>query len=133
MTIGSLLVMTGVARAQPPFNQEGLYTVQQADRGEALYRRECERCHAPDLAGGKVVPEMVGQTFAARWNGRTIGDLFERILVSMPPDHPSGMDRRDTTDIVAFILAANGFPPGDHALPGEVAILSQYPFAPPDP
>jgi len=112
---------------------DGVYTKQQASHGEILYRRVCERCHAPDLAGGKVVPEMVGGRFATRWSGRTVGDLFERVSASMPPEDPSGVARQDKADIVAFILSVNGFPPGDRVLPDRLDVLDRLAFAPAEP
>ena len=102
---------------------EGIYTNTQANRGQVLYHNVCESCHAPDLAGGKVVPEMVGQTFVARWSGQTVGDLFERVLVSMPEDDPSSVSRQAKADIVAFVLRVNGFPAGDAELADRTEVL----------
>ena len=107
---------------------EGIYTNTQANRGQVLYHNVCESCHAPDLAGGKVVPEMVGQTFVARWSGQTVGDLFERVLVSMPEDDPSSVSRQAKADIVAFVLRVNGFPAGDAELADRTEVLNRFAF-----
>jgi len=106
----------------------GIYTSAQANRGAVLYCDSCESCHAPDLAGGKVVPEMVGPTFIARWSGRMVGRLYERVLESMPEDDLSSVSRQEKADIVAFILRANGFPAGDDELADRNEILDQFLF-----
>ena len=108
--------------------QQGIYSNEQADRGQVLYHAVCESCHAPDLAGGKVVPEIVGPTFIARWTGRTVGQFFERVVVSMPEADPSSVTRQDKVDIVAFVLRANGFPPGDVALADRLDDLDRIQF-----
>jgi mono/diheme cytochrome c family protein len=36
----------------------GIFTKEQASRGEALYAQRCARCHAPDLAGGEIAPAL---------------------------------------------------------------------------
>ncbi len=107
---------------------EGVYTDEQAHRGKTLYHDVCESCHAPDLSGGKEVPELVGETFAARWRSLTVGELFERVLLSMPAADPSSVSRQDKADIVAFILWANGFPTGDQELPDQAEIVSRFVF-----
>ena len=109
----------------------GIYTEQQADRGWARYRDACESCHAPDLSGGKVVPEMVGDTFAARWTGHTVGQLLERIVVSMPVEDPASVSRHDKVDILAFILRANGFPVGETELSVHAPALERLAFEAP--
>lgn len=123
----SLIGVTAFA-PRPQFVSQGIYTNVQANRGQVLYRDLCESCHAPDLAGGKVVPEIVGQTFITRWSGRTVGYLFERVLVSMPEDDPSSVSRQAKADIVAFILRMNEFPAGDDELSDRIEILNQFTF-----
>jgi hypothetical protein len=88
----------------------------------------CESSHAPDLAGGKVVPEIVGPTFITRWSGQTVGHLFERVVVSMPEDDPSSVSRQAKADIIAFILRANRFPAGDTELPDRIEGFNRFAF-----
>ena len=42
-----------------------------------------------------------------------VGDLFERIRISMPPSGPSGVTPAQKADIVAHIMNQNKFPAGD--------------------
>ena len=45
---------------------DGIYTDEQADRGESLYQDACASCHGQDLSGGQMVPELIGGEFT--WN-----------------------------------------------------------------
>ena len=55
----------------------------------------------------------------------TVGDLFERIRISMPQDGPGRLSRQTYADILAHILAANQFPAGKTDLVPNADILKQ--------
>ena len=122
----ALTVATSARQAQSVWDR--IYTLEQAKRGELVYRDACESCHAPDLSGGKVVPGLVGEAFTGHWYGRTVGQLFEQVLVSMPEENPSDVSRREKVDILAFILRANAFPAGDRELPDRIEVLDHFLF-----
>src|SRR5437763_10232539 len=82
---------------------DGAYTLAQAKRG-ALKSGLCTSCHGDGFAGGGA-PELVGPEFLARWDGRTVGDLFELIRLTMPDDDPGALSREEYADLVAYILA----------------------------
>ena len=107
---------------------DGIYTEQQAQRGEPIYVRECAVCHAVDLTGGEATPALRGGEFLWRWNGLSMGDLFERIRVSMPQDDPRRVSRRDKADILAFLLLENDFPLGERQLGYRSEMLRQIKF-----
>ena len=54
------------------FGLRGVYTDDQARRGEAQYGRMCESCHRADLTGSDVdeIPALAWDAFLTRWNGR---------------------------------------------------------------
>jgi mono/diheme cytochrome c family protein len=104
---------------------DGVYTEEQAQRGEALYARECARCHGDTLTGGESAPPLTGGDFLANWNGLTVGDLFERIRTSMPADRPGTLSGERNADILAHVLRANQFPAGKAELGHQVEILKQ--------
>lgn len=54
---------------------DGVYTAEQAKRGEALYGEHCASCHGAALAGAEAAPALTGFEFSANWNGLTLGDL----------------------------------------------------------
>lgn len=104
---------------------DGVYTEEQASRGEALSGRECASCHGAVLTGGEEAPALVGDAFLSNWNGLTVGDLFERVRVSMPPDNPGRLSRQQIVDILAHVLRINQFPAGKTELERETEILKQ--------
>jgi cytochrome c len=107
---------------------DGVYTDEQAKRGQPLYNRYCASCHGEQLTGGEDSPPLTGGAFLANWNGLTVGDLFERIRVSMPQDRPGRLSRQQNADILGFVLSANQFPPGKTELATETERLKQIRF-----
>lgn len=103
---------------------DGVYTKQQAGRGQSSYREECLKCHAENLMGGEAAPALAGDEFLHKWNGRTAGDLFEWIRNTMPSEDPGNLSRRQYADIVAYILSVNEFPAGQKELESETAPLN---------
>src|ERR1700686_3479890 len=91
---------------------DGVYTDDQAKRGEGFYGKECASCHGGELTGGESAPPLAGDSFFANWNGLTLGDLFDRIRVSMPQNAPGSLSRKQNAAPGAFILRAPQFPAG---------------------
>jgi len=122
------LVAIGALHAQetatPRSVWEGVYTEEQAKRGETLYARECASCHRDDT-GGEEASALAGPAFLANWDGLTVGDLYQRIRVSMPPANPRQLSRRQITDILSHMLKANGFPAGKTELAQETEAMKQ--------
>ena len=111
MVIGALTAGNTVA-AQGKSQWDGIYTEAQAKRGEALYSQYCASCHGPDLAGGEMAPGLTGGEFTANWNDLSIGDLYERIRISMPQSAPGSLTRQQNSDILSYILRKMNNPVG---------------------
>lgn len=107
---------------------DGVYTAEQAKRGETLYGQHCASCHGGTLLGAEAAPALTGFEFGANWSGLTVGDLFERIRTSMPPDDPGKASAQQKADIVAHILKVGGFPAGAIELPRDQQVLSQIKY-----
>jgi mono/diheme cytochrome c family protein len=107
---------------------DGVYSTEQAKRGEALYANNCASCHGSALGGGESAPPLSGGEFFANWNGLTLGDLFDRIRVSMPADRPGKLSREQNADILAFMLSVNQFPSGKTELEHQTEVLKQIRF-----
>jgi quinoprotein glucose dehydrogenase len=101
----------------------GVYTEEQATRGETVYRTYCIACHGPELEGADMTPPLSGGSFTANWNDLTAGDLFERIRLTMPLDRPGVLMRQQNADVIAFVLKKNGWPAGSTELSRELAPL----------
>jgi mono/diheme cytochrome c family protein len=104
---------------------DGVYTEEQAKRGEGLYARECASCHRESDIGGEEATALAGPAFLANWDGLTVGDLSERIRISMPPNAPKRLSGRQIADILGHMLKANGFPAGKTELETKTETLKQ--------
>jgi cytochrome c5 len=113
--------------AQPRSVWDGVYTDEQARRGEIQYGRACESCHGADLSGNEVdeVPALVWDTFLASWSGRTVKDLLESTTRAMPREKPGSLSARAYLDVIAYILQANKFPSGSRDLDRDPKVLEQ--------
>src|ERR1700728_1539904 len=107
---------------------DGVYTPEQSKRGSVLYATACASCHGTPLNGGESAPPLTGGEFFSNWNGLTVGDLFERIRVSMPADNPGKLTREQDADILAFMLSVNQFAAGKAELDHRTEVLKQIRF-----
>ena len=107
---------------------DGVFTEEQAKRGGGFYGQSCSNCHGLGLEGADMAPALIGGAFTSNWNGSTLGDLFDRIRISMPADRPGTMARQEIADILAFMLSSNTFPAGQTELPRDVQLLKQIRF-----
>ena len=107
---------------------DGIYSVEQARKGETLYRQECASCHGEKLEGRGQAPPLTGSDFTMDWNGMTMDDLFEKMQTSMPADKPGQLSREQNAALLAFILNANQFPVGAAELPTNGERLRQIRF-----
>jgi quinoprotein glucose dehydrogenase len=107
---------------------DGVYTKEQAKRGEALYAEQCASCHGLTLNGGEMAPPLTGGEFSSNWNGLTLGDLFDRIRTTMPANAPGQLNREKTANILADILSVNQFPAGSAELPRQTEVLKEIRF-----
>jgi S-disulfanyl-L-cysteine oxidoreductase SoxD len=90
---------------------DGVFTVEQARKGETLFLDACALCHAPT--------EFRGTDFQRTWRGQRVFDLFDRVRTTMPMDAPGRLSRQEYADIIAYILRLNAFPDGETPLPAE--------------
>jgi mono/diheme cytochrome c family protein len=104
---------------------EGVYTADQAKKGEALYTEQCAACHGDNLEGSGPMPPLAGKDFLANWTGKTLGDLYEKTQTTMPATAPGTLSPEQTADIVAFMLSKDNYPTGAAALEGKTEPLLQ--------
>jgi mono/diheme cytochrome c family protein len=107
---------------------DGVYTEAQAKRGEALYRQSCASCHGVALEGIETAGPLTGARFTANWNGVTVGDMFERVRMSMPNDRPGTLSRQQTADVLSYVFSVNRFPAGKAELARQTELLKQIKF-----
>jgi mono/diheme cytochrome c family protein len=109
--------------AKPTSVADGVFSSDQATRGQMLYNQSCSSCHQADLAGADQAPGLAGGDFLDRWDGQTVADLVDRIRTSMPADNVGSLNTETSTDIVAYILQVNSFPAGTSDLKADRAFL----------
>jgi mono/diheme cytochrome c family protein len=119
VVLGVLGAAVALAQSPPASVWDGAYTEDQAKRGDSVYKKECASCHGASLEGGGDAGPLVGPAFTSNWNGVTVGDLFDRIRVSMPQNRPGTLSRQQIADVLAYILGANKFPAGKGELAAE--------------
>jgi hypothetical protein len=127
----SILVVPASSRAQDSTSKSasssalttlsGVYTDQQASKGESIYTGVCLYCHDEW--------DHTGPAFKQNWDTRTAFDLFETIRTTMPNDDPGKLPREDYANIVAYLFKVNKMPSGRKPLPSDIAGLKQIVIA----
>jgi cytochrome c len=114
---------------------DGVYTPQQAQRGEQVYKRECSYCHRDDLRGGffdngvgnappLTAPGAFGSSFGERWTGVSVGEMVATIAAAMPQQKPASLTVQAYVDLISFLLSKNDVPAGTSELPVDVSALA---------
>jgi S-disulfanyl-L-cysteine oxidoreductase SoxD len=121
-------VTATMADSSPTSQWDGVYTKAQANRGESLYAQNCLICHGQDLLGGEMAPPLIGGQFQSNWNEQTLGDLFERIRISMPLTAPGSLSRQQVADVLAYLLSKDSYPTRQSELPTQTEVLQATKF-----
>lgn len=95
----------------------GIYTAEQASRGQDVYSGSCRGCHTP--------ASHTGATFAKYWLHKSVADLFAYVSTNMPKNDPGSLDPHDVADVVAYLLKMNQMPTGPTELSHDTSALRQ--------
>lgn len=98
------------ATAERPVSS-GVFSQEQAMRGEGVYRTSCQSCHAKT--------EYTGDKFKVAWVSKSAYDIFDVIRTQMPEDNPGSLERQEYIDVVAYIFSINAYAAGSSELPGD--------------
>ena len=123
----AFIIANGQAPQSGTSVRDGVFTEDQARRGESTYGQECASCHSADLLGGQA-PSLIGEAFLAPLSESSVFDLFERVSMTMPADSPGRLSRQQYVDLVAFMLKRNSFPAGEKELPPDLEMLKTIAF-----
>jgi mono/diheme cytochrome c family protein len=119
------------AAPQPKTVWSGIYTVEQAARGQQEYIARCSRCHGAELLGTQS-NGLVGKDFMERWREDSVGSLYEFVSNGMPPANRGGgrplISVPEYLDILSYVFSQNQFPAGPNPLTTEGLddVLIQY-------
>ena len=86
---------------------QGVFTEEQATRGEDVFWNICAECHFEEDFGGP---------FIQSWVGASVKDLVDEIVATMPEDNPGGLPAEQYLDVVTYMFKINGMPTGDDEL-----------------
>jgi len=104
---------------------DGVYSAEQAKRGQARYNTQCASCHGQSLEGGESAPPLAGGEFLSNWSGLSVGELFDRTRSTMPQSKPGSLSREANAEILAYVLSANQFPAGKTDMPQASEVLKE--------
>src|SRR5437016_1833901 len=107
---------------RPQSVADGVYTEEQAKRGQATYSARCSSCHGNDLAG-RIGPPLAGNDFLAGWSAQPVLELANKIRKTMPKDDTARLTAQQTVDVLAYMLQAGKFPAGRTELAMDDAAL----------
>ncbi len=117
IVVGAAVVWPLAVAGQMRSVQDGVYTRDQAARGQKEYGVFCASCHAGDLtgtnSGDSGAPPLRGEKFMA---GSDANALFTLIRMNMPRDAPSQLSDQQYLDVMAYLFQQNGFPAGNDEL-----------------
>ena len=115
----TLVLVTASSLASRPLAQDapstgssvldGVFTSSQAARGRQQFQQTCTSCHSTG--------EHTGQKFAEKWQGTTIGDLFDLVSTTMPEADPGSLKPEEYASILAFFLSESGYKNGEKEVP----------------
>jgi mono/diheme cytochrome c family protein len=104
-------------------NRDGIFTVEQAQKGQVVYKAQCASCHGDALQGsGKNVP-LAGDKFLDKWNNQTLADLFMKTNTTMPASDPGSLSPDETAQVLAYILQENKLQAGKKEIPTDPEAL----------
>jgi S-disulfanyl-L-cysteine oxidoreductase SoxD len=121
------LILSGIScpLLQGQAAADGMYSADQAHRGEALYKKQCVSCHGEALDGAGPYPPLSGDDFLSKYAGQPAGNLYDMIQKLMPATAPGSLTRPEAADLVAYILSFNKFPAGKTELPSDADSLKK--------
>ena len=126
MAAGAAVTARAQAAASPGAGSSvwsGVYTEDQAKRGETVSNKLCTSCHGPELSGGEAGPTLVGLEFVGNWTNLTVADFYDRVHSTMPADAPGTLTPQQTSDVAAYVFKLNKYPAGQTELPTDLAAL----------
>ena len=93
------------------------FTQAEVVAGHASYHDYCAGCHGDELQGGGLqgggdAPQLTGPNFNQDWSKQTIRVLYQYVSKTMPDGLAGDLSAKAYSDILSFLLAANGAKPG---------------------
>jgi hypothetical protein len=122
--IGIMLVSLGVGAHTSAMAQQaashrstlaGVYSAEQATRGQDVYAGMCKSCH--------TAASHTGVAFQKSWEGHSLSELFGYISTKMPKNEPGSLAPEEYVDVLAYLLKLNEMPAGTVELMPDTTLL----------
>jgi mono/diheme cytochrome c family protein len=131
ITVAAVFVVTCGLYAAPPVQvgAAGSYSEAQAMRGAEVYSTQCASCHGLELEGiPDLFPALAGDMFVDTWQERSVGELFDKVIVTMPALDPGSLTPEESADLVAYMLSTSNYPSGSVDLATDLDALNAIPI-----
>jgi len=131
LSLVAALLLTGLSISSINHAQEaptvwaGIYSEEQAARGELVYVEECAECHREDLTGQDMSPSLVGIGFTFKWEGKNLQELYASMRYGMPQTSPGSLSNSQYAALTAYLLSKNVFPAGSVELTSDEDALAE--------
>jgi len=107
-----VVAIAGTALAQTASRGPAPFTQAEVTAGHADYAGYCSSCHGETLLGGGDAPPLGGAFFSSDWSKYSISKLYQFVSTAMPQGLEGELKSEEYSDIIAFLLAADGAKPG---------------------
>ncbi len=101
------------ARPQPA---DVAFTGTQVALGAHAYTAYCSSCHGADLGGPQAPLRGPAFTSLGKDTGMTLGTFFDFIVRDTPAGSMNSLSHEQYVEIMAYLLAQNGYAPGPKPL-----------------
>jgi alcohol dehydrogenase (cytochrome c) len=116
LLLGAAATIVAAALGTVAFGQSAAPLTQaQVDSGRQGFNDNCAQCHNADMSGATDAPALAGSAFMGAWGKRSTQDLYNKISKTMPAGRGGSLDDVTYTNIVAYVLHANGAVAGQTA------------------
>jgi len=125
LVAGSVVVLGPIVTSSQTTSRsvnDGVYSTDQAARGETVYKAKCGSCH--------YQAQFTGEDLMKAWAGKPLSELFDAVR-SMPEDNPGSLPVQEYADVIAFFLQLNKYPAGSDELPGADEAMRAILMEPP--
>ena len=100
----------------------GPFNAAQVDAGHSAFVANCMVCHGDTMSGSGEAPAIAGRGFMVTFGNKSSKDLFDIVKGEMPFGTAGSLSDETYTNLIAFILHANGARTGTTALTPTTAI-----------
>lgn len=104
--------------------QEIRFSAAQVEAGIATYKETCQLCHGTTMANGQFGTPLRGSYFRKKWAGKSVGELLQFTLDSMPPDNKGGLAPEKYAAVLAYVFSRNELLPGETELSADPQALT---------